>query len=272
MSLPSPLRFSVSRNHGGIDPVSGGYLFASALSSRLRHPVELKLADDYDELTEGLLAGKMHVAWMAPLAHARASQRGALLAAVTEREGALCYRSALLVRNDSVFTAIGGLRGVRAAWNDPTSASGYLYARLHLLHAGIDPRHDLASERFYGSSRAAAAAVLAGEADLCTHHVREGSGHDHARALGDVERMIPEVMGRLRVLDVTDPIPPDGVVLSDRLPPDGQARIRDGLLDLHQGTEGRHALGALMQADRLRGVTSDVLKIVARLRAHAHVP
>jgi phosphonate transport system substrate-binding protein len=272
MQVPQPLRFSVSRSHGGTHPLDAARKFAELLGERLHSRVELKIAADYDDLTDSLLKGKVHIAWMPPLAHARATQKGALLAAVVERGGALTYRSALMVRSDSVHTSTNGLRGVRAAWTDPASASGYLYARLHLLHAGVDPRRDLASERFFGSSKAACAAVADGEADLCACYVGDGAYDDRALALADVERVLPGAREKLRVLDVTDRIPPDGVVLSDSLAPDAQAHLRDVLLDLHNQASGQAALKWLMQADRLRGVTSDVLKIIARLRAHVHVP
>ena len=271
MPLPQPVRFSVSRSHGGPQPLDAAARFVVTLGKRLGAPVELKIAADYDALTEGLLRGQVHMAWMPPLAHARATQKGAVLAAVVERAGALTYRSALLVRTDSVHTSTSGLHGVRVAWTDPGSAAGYLYARLHLLHAGIDPKRDFASEKFYGSYQACCGAVAYGEADLCACYVREDAAADRALALVDVEKMLPSAREKLRVLDVTDSIPPDGVVLSDRLAPDAQAALRDALLDLHGDAEGAAALKWLMQADRLRGVSSDVLKIIARLRAHVHV-
>jgi phosphonate transport system substrate-binding protein len=204
---------------------------------------------------------------MPPLVHARATRGGAVLAAVSERSGAITYRSALLVRADSAYVELQGLRGVRAAWTDPSSGSGHLFPRLYLLHAGIDPRRDLASEKFYGSSRAALDAVASGEADLCACYVRRGSAAPDV-ALIDVERTYPGARERFRVIGVTDPIPPDGVVLSARLDPAVQAQVRDVLLDLHNHAAGRSAIEALMQADRLRGVSSEVVRVLERLRAH----
>ena len=271
MPLPEPLRFSVSRSHGGPHPLDGAMQFADVLSARLGSPVELTVANSYDDLADGLIAGNVHLAWMPPLAHARATQKGAVLAVVAERGGALTYRSALLVRTDSVHTSTRGLRGVRAAWTDPSSASGYLYARLHLSAAGIDPRRDIASERFYGTPFAACSAVLNGDADLTACYVRDTAGSDPALAIADVERIMPRATERLRVLDVTDRIPPDGVVLSSRIEAGARIEITDVLLDLHNQDSGLAALEALMQAERLSLVTDEVLRIIARLRAHVHV-
>src|SRR5581483_10471801 len=117
--MVQPLRFSVSRSHGGPHPLEGALQFAEVLSARLGTQVELKQARDYDELSEWLVGGRAHLAWMPPLSHARATAKGALLAAVVERGGALTYRSALVVRADSMHTALAGLRNLKVAWTDP---------------------------------------------------------------------------------------------------------------------------------------------------------
>jgi ABC-type phosphate/phosphonate transport system substrate-binding protein len=82
------------------------------------------------------------------------------------------------------------------------------------------------------------------------------------RSLGD------RVGAQLRILDVTDPIPPDGMVLAPPLDGRLQAGLRDALLSLHDDAAGARALHALLQAERLMPVTGDVVKIIARLRAH----
>lgn len=271
MPLPRPLRFGVSRSHGGAQPAAAAGRLVEVLAARLGVKVELRIAADYDDLTESVLDGKIHLAWMPPLAHARATEKGATLAVVTERHGALTYRAALLVRQDSGYAGLAGLSRVRVAWTDPSSASGYLYARLHLLSAGIVPEHDFLSESFRGPSSAALAAVIAGDADLCASYTSEAAAADHALALDDAERVCPGARAQLRVLDVTDSIPPDGVVLGPQLDPESQARLRDLLLALHERPEGLAAIRALMQADRLRGVTEPVLRTLSRLRAHVHV-
>jgi len=156
------LRFGISRHHGGLQLVAGARRFAEALAGSLKIPVKLTVAPDYDKLLEGVLIGGIEVAWMPPLLHARAVSEGALLAAVSERAGGLAYRSALLVKDSSVYRAVADLKGARAAWADRSSASGYLFPRLHLQATGLDPRRDLQSEKFLGSPALACAAVAGG--------------------------------------------------------------------------------------------------------------
>lgn len=267
------LTFGVSRSHAGHDLDAGARRFADALAARLGRKVGATVTRDYEQLLEGLLVGGISIAWLPPLGHTRAAARGAPLACVSQRHGALTYRAALLVRADSHRTGVRALHGVRAASANPNSASGYLFPQLHLLAAGVDPRYDFAGERFYGSAANACRAVADGEADLCACYVSDAAGaarEDNWR-LGHLElrqTLGDAVAAPLRILDVTDPIPPDGVVLAPPLDGRVQAAARDALLSLHTDPRGAEALARLMQAERLMPVTGDVVKIIARLRAH----
>lgn len=280
MTLPSPLRFGVSRSSGGPHPLDGGEMFVAALGASLGrvlgadepYPVELKITTDYQELLDAIVAGRLHLAWMPPVGHAQATTKGPRLLAVAERRGALCYRSALLVRQDSMFTMVESLRGARCAWTDPSSTSGYLYPRHLLASAGIDPRRDLALEAFYGTARAALEAVAIGAADVCGAYAREGAGRDTDLALTDVERILPLARKTLRVLAVTDLIPPDGVVGAAALSVEDRARVQAALVGLDSTEVGAAALAALMDADRLRAPTADVDTLISRLRAHLAAP
>jgi phosphate/phosphite/phosphonate ABC transporter binding protein len=277
-----PLRFGVSRHHGGQQLVDGARRFASVLGEALKRPLQLVVASDYDRLLEGVLIGGIDLAWMPPLLHSRAVAEGALLAAVSERRGERTYRSALLVRDDSRFRALADLSGARVAWTDRSSASGYLFPRLHLEAAGIDPVHDLDGESFLGTPARACAAVVAGEADLCACYVSDvdGASWSRARAADDARGLaraqaamldqVRDAVGEaaaagLRVLDVTDAIPPDGLVLGAPLDGWEQARLRDALLALHRSPDGADAIRGLLHADRLAPVTGDVARPVERL-------
>jgi ABC-type phosphate/phosphonate transport system substrate-binding protein len=267
------IAFGISRSHAGHDLDAGARRFADALGSVVGRRLTVTVTRDYERLLDGVLVGAIAVAWMPPLIHARAAEHGALLACVSERAGGLAYRAALLVRADSHRATLASLRGARAAWADPFSASGYLFPQLHLLAAGIDPRYDFASESFHGTVARACRAVADGDADVCAHYISNTAGatpDGHWRlarlelrqALGD------QLADQLRILDVTDAIPPDGMVLSPPLAGLAQASLRDALLQLHAHAGGREAIHRLLQAERLAPVTGDVARIIARLRPH----
>jgi ABC-type phosphate/phosphonate transport system substrate-binding protein len=260
------IHFGISHAHGGTRLGESARLLAAALEGQLDQPVEPLFNDDYEQLLEGVKAARLDLAWMPPLLQARALQAGATLAAVSERGGTLVYRSALLVRDDDgARRVLADLRGARAAWSDPHSAAGHLFPMQLLRREKVE----LAAQEFYGSSLGALGALKLGRADVCACYVSEASAADHtmALAMADVQRSFGAAADGLRVLAVTAPIPPDGIVLAPGVDGAQRARLKEALLHLHEAPAGRAALGVLMGVDRLAPVTDAVTLLVATLRA-----
>jgi phosphonate transport system substrate-binding protein len=264
--MTSPLRLGIGQGHGGATVVTGARTFAAALSARTGRAVRIVVAEDYAALQRATLAGAIDLGWHPPFLHIEATAAGATLAAVCEREGALTYRSALLVRADSPIRDLDDLARARVAWTDRQSASGYVFPRLHLLANGIDPARAFASEAFLGSPRAACSAVADGDVDLCACFTSEAHAGSVADTLTDVARIYPAAPWRLRVLAVTESVPCDGIVVAAQVERDETARIAEALLAFHTFPEGKAALSQLLFADRLVAVSEEVARVIARLR------
>ena len=261
MALNRTISFGLSKNHAGANLEAWPALLSSALAAALGSPVRTALANDYDELIKEVLGGAVDVAWLPPLLHARAAEQGARLVALPQRGGWLTFRSALLVRKDDPIAAPGNLRGARVAWRDRSSASGYLFPRIELAALGAPPDKAFSSEKFYGSVVDAAQAVASGAADLCTCWVSDPAARDPVRATAEIEKVLgPDLAAKLRVLHVTDPIPPDGLVVAAQVPEAERTAIATALLALHTAAEGRKALQTVFQAERLAPVNDALLR------------
>ena len=257
------IRFGLSRHHGGVELERRAAGFSAALGAAIGRPVRLHVEPDYQELLARVRSGLLDLAWLAPLSEARALEGGAQLAAVCERGGAARYASAILVREEAPWTRLEELDGARAAWSDRESASGHLWPRLHLAACGLDLGRALASERFAGSARRAAAMVARGDADLCTSYLSGRAVGDPLEAAAAVRCALGPDAGGLRVLAITDPIPADGMVLRGALDEWTRAELRDALCGLHRADAGAQALFELTQAARLVPATTDVARVVA---------
>jgi phosphonate transport system substrate-binding protein len=258
------LRFGLSRHHGGAELSARAARFAAALGAATGAPTRVVMTADYDRLLEGLRVGGVDVAWMPPLLLAHAAEMGALLAALCRRGGALAYRSAILVRREAQWRSAADVAGARAAWGDPASASGHLAPRQHLVARGGPPRRLFAGERCFGSAREAAAAVARGDADLCACYVGAASD-DPERALADAQRVLGETASALQVLEVTAPLPADGMVLAAPLDGWRQAALRDALLALHERPAGARAIADLLEAERLAPVSDEARRAIEAL-------
>jgi phosphonate transport system substrate-binding protein len=259
------LRFAVSRSNGGPALLDGARLFAAALAKQLGADVDVVVSYDYAALLKAVLGGGAELAWMPPLMHARAAAAGARLIALSQRGGTLGYHSAILVAGDR-WRSVRELAGVRAAWVDRSSSSGYIFPRLHLLAAGLPPATLFASERFCGSATNACRLLAAGDADLAACFLSLAA--DRGAAQREVEHTF-NTGDRVRVLDITAKIPPDGFVVA---PPIDEARVhalRGALLSLHTSADGRAALETLLQAQCLARVQPTIVADLQRLVAYA---
>jgi phosphonate transport system substrate-binding protein len=258
-------RFGISQVHGGATVIEGARAFTRALGTLMGRTARLHVADDYEALQRIVRAGGVDLAWLPPFLHMEAARSGAQLLAVCERAGALTYRSSIVVRADDPVRGLEELSAARVAWTDPSSASGYIFPRLHLIAGGVDPKRAFADEAFYGSPREVCAAVADGLADLGACFTSEEHAADRKLALADVARIYPAATWRLRVLAVTDSIPSDGMVLGAHVEADVRARVTDALLRMRNIPDGEEGLAKLLFAERLVAVNEHVARAIERL-------
>lgn len=238
----------------------------AGLAAETRLPVAGVGVWYYHRLVEAMAMGHIDVAWLPPISAAQAMAAGlATPIALPVRGGVTSYSTALFTRVDAWWRSVADLSGVRAAWVDRQSASGYLLIRAQLRAMGVDLERAVASERFTGSHEQVAAAVLDGSADVGASflHLDPADEHPVRAAWGDAP---------VRVLALAGPIPADVIAVSARLDPARVDRVRRAFL------EGKHprlraATRALLGAEAFvaprPGHLDTALSLLPRLDEHA---
>lgn len=154
--------------------------FGEALSKLAKLDVQLFDASSYDELAKAVVSGYVDIAWLPPIPFLALDARGAVAPLVhLERGGQAAYESVLIVARDSRARTLGDVVGMRAAWVEPSSASGYVVPRLTLAARGIDPRTAFKEERFWRTHESVVRAVARGAADVGATY----AGFDRAGSL-----------------------------------------------------------------------------------------
>lgn len=256
----SKLTFGVvSAFRGGSASMSAALSpFLRALSETLNQPVDGHYAIDYADLLRAVLAHEATLAWMPPLLHMQAVQRGATLLALSERNGELSYRSALLVRSSSSYEQLSDLGGARFAWSDPHSAAGHIFPRQALLNVGVDPSAVRERYDFLGGPEACARAVVEGRFDVCACYISDCEDEGKLDPQRDVERNLPELAASLRVLGITEPIPCDGIVAAPGLTDGELLELRNSLLVFNASLRWKATLKRLFEATALRPASERV--------------
>ena len=221
--------------------------FATALGNALGTTVELHKGADYRAIVAGMEQGYVDFAWLPPLSAARVVRTGAgVPAAIAVRNGTTSYMTGLLAMKSSAIASLADLRGVRAAWVDRESASGYVVIRAALRAAGVSLVDAFADELFVRSHAEVARALQTGRADVGATCFNVASG-------GTVQiARLPPGQGlahdEVRILAQAGPIPSDIFAVRIAVAPSTLATVQAALVDARPGRAHASAMD-LMRAD-----------------------
>ncbi|HTX55436.1 MAG TPA: phosphonate ABC transporter substrate-binding protein [Candidatus Baltobacteraceae bacterium] len=225
----------------------------SQLEKDLGITVKYVSATDYRGSIEALKFKKAEIGHLGPKAYVEASNNNYAnvepVVQVQQANGALGYRSCLIVHTDSDMFSPEDMAGKTFAFNDPNSTSGYLVP-LTFFHTemGMDPKAYFSKLTFSGSHEASIAAVANKKVDIASTN------------LPDLQQLVREgkvPRGALRVIWVSKLIPLDPVVVRKDLPASLRTAIQESLANMkakHPDAfkEGGAFLGGFAKADDSR--------------------
>ncbi|MBU3742285.1 MAG: phosphate/phosphite/phosphonate ABC transporter substrate-binding protein [Candidatus Kapabacteria bacterium] len=193
-------------------------------------------------VVEAFGAGKADIAIMNTFSYLLANTKYNAHAAlkVVRRDGEMSYRGQLLAHAGEDINSLEDLRGRRIAYVDPSSTSGYIYPKALLQQRGIVTgeevfanKHDNVVTMIY-QRQVDAGATYYSPADKKTGELLD------ARAR--VKAQFPDVFEKIKILELTEPIPNDPVVFRDMFPAEFERRIIDALLKYAATARGKASL------------------------------
>jgi len=172
------------------------------------------------------------------LAHEKYGAEAALM--VVRRGGETHYRGQIITHVASGIHRLEDLAGKRFAFVDAASTSGYILPKALLERKGIKlgevlfaGKHDNVVTMVY-QRQVDAGATYYSPPDPTTGEVLD------ARAR--VRTQFPDVLDKVRIVALTDPIPNDPIVFRRGFPPALRDRIVRALLEFQRTTTGRRIL------------------------------
>ncbi len=227
---------------------------------------DVRVPTSYAETVEGLCAGEIDLAWLAPVGYVLASQQNCaevMLAALrTDETGTLSttYNGQVLVRADSGINDLKGLKGKDFAYGGPLTAAETLYWIFELREAtGEDPASFFSSSVFAVGHERAVLDLYQGRVDGVATLIDVRS---------ELREKFPDIMERTKRVATAGPIPNEALAIRPSVPEASRTRILDALLAYQGSDAGQTALrslygiGGLARAD---AATYDPLLEAARL-------
>ena len=232
--------------------LESGNKLAHLLEVATGYRFESFVATSYAGVIEAMGAGRADIGWLNTFSYVIAHQKyGAEVRLVTVRFGLPYYRAEIIAQSSAGINTLADLKGKRFAFVDPASTSGYLFPLAGLKKAGYDPQKFFGQTIFAGSHNNVVLAVYQGRVDA-------GSVFEDAR--GSVQKTLPDVMQKLKVVWKSDPIPNDTVTFRRELPGDVKDRVTKALLRFSQDPAGLEALKSLYEIEALADYTLLVSK------------
>jgi phosphonate transport system substrate-binding protein len=226
---------------GEMERVSAGaQQVADLLHDKTGYYFKTLVATEYAGVIEALRANPptAHMTSLATFAYIMAADMGVAQAAlVSVRNKSPFYNGEIIARAGSGITRLASLKGKTFARVDPLSTSGWIIPMLTMRAAGILPERDLKIVDA-GSHDAVVAAVYNGDVD---------AGACYVDARTRIEKDKPDVMEKVVVLEVSAPIPNDGVQFSPVVPKDMRDKIVKAILELVKTDEGKKAINVAYQ-------------------------
>jgi phosphonate transport system substrate-binding protein len=227
--------------------IESGSRIAQLLETATGYRFETFVATSFAGVIEAMGAGRADIGWLNTFSYVIAHQKyGVEVRLVTVRFGLPYYRAEIITQAASGITSLADLRGKNFAFVDPASTSGYLFPLAALKKAGYDPQKFFGQTVFAGSHNNVVLAVYQGRADA-------GAVYDDAR--GTVQKTLPDVMEKVKVIWYSSPIPNDTVSFRRDLPPDVKARVEKALLRFSETPAGLDALKSLYEIEALADYT-----------------
>lgn len=164
------------------------------------------------------------------------------------RYGSATYQSQFLARSDSKVKTLKDLQGKKVAFVDPASTSGYLLPLKTLQDRQINPKETV----FAMKHDSVVTMIYQRQVDAgATYYSPPQNGQiEDARRL--VKIQYPDVEQKVKIIELSEPIPNDPIVFRRDMPEEMKEKIVDTLLLFASTPEGKKSLDLMLGATNFK--------------------
>jgi len=183
---------------------------------------DISVPNNYVVVVESLGSKKVDVAFLPTFGYVLAHERYGVEALLkASRQGETTYRAAIIAREGGKVNKLADVTGKKIAYVDPASTSGYILPKKLFADKGVKP----AQEVFGGKHDVVVTMVYQGQVDAGAIYYNAPSGGKIRDARERVLTQFPDVEQKVKIIELTDEIPNDPIVVRSGLSADMKAKL-----------------------------------------------
>ena len=224
-------------------------IFRNYLEKNTPYKFEVSIPQSFVAVVEAFGTKRADVAAMNTFGYALANKKyGAEARLTVLRHGSPTYQSQFITRVDSKINKIEDLEGKKMAFVDPASTSGYLVPLKTLKDKNIKPKETV----FAMKHDSVVSMVYQGQVDAgATFYSPPSDGKiEDARRL--VKTQYPDVEEKVKIVELSQPVPNDPIVFRKDLTEDMKSKIAKAFKDFVQTEEGKKAFQEIYGVTELK--------------------
>lgn len=206
------------------------------LEANTQYKFTVSVPSSYVAVVEAFGTKRADVASINTFGYIMANEKYGVQAKITFiRYGLETYQAQIIARNDGKINSVKDIHGKKFAYVDPASASGYLMPAKLFKDQGIKPSETIFAKKHDN----VVTMIYQGQVDAGAtfYSPPENGKAEDARRL--VKTQFPDVEEKIKIVQLTDPIPNDPIAFRADLPEEMKNKIVDALFEFQKSDEGK---------------------------------
>jgi phosphonate transport system substrate-binding protein len=218
----NPLKMSMVPSADATKILANMKPVAQCLEKETGYFIEISVPNNYIVVAESLGSKKVDVAFLPTFGYVLAKERyGAEALLKASRHGETTYKSAILVPANDKIKSIKDLAGKKMAFVDPASTSGHILPKKLLADNGVR----LGEEVFAGKHDVVVTMIYQGQVDAGAVYYNAPVDGKIRDARERVLTQFPDVEKKVKILQLTEDIPNDPIVVRKDLSAEMKGKI-----------------------------------------------
>ncbi|MGZ3743550.1 MAG: phosphate/phosphite/phosphonate ABC transporter substrate-binding protein [Pseudobdellovibrionaceae bacterium] len=225
----------------------GSKLFKAFLEKTTPYKYEISMPQSFVAVVEAFGTKRADVAAINTFGYVLAHDKyGAEARMTVIRNGSSTYQSQFIAKADGPIKSIADLAGKKVAFVDPSSTSGYLLPLKTLKTKKIEPKETVFAMKHDSVVSMVYQGQVDGGATFYSAPSKDEKGQEH---LEDARRLVltqyPDVEKKIKILELSEPIPNDPIIFRKDMPEEMKGKIVEAIFAFVATAEGKEAFNKI---------------------------